>query len=114
MHLKEMMEEIGKLVKAKGHGNHPIFVPIKLLNASSEIGEVASKWRKGLPKEDVAEEIIDIFFMCLDAWRLYCPELDPDKVFKDKLYKNWNRKDKYGFKGVEEWKKLLEEYKSEQ
>jgi len=110
MHLKEMMKEIEKLVKAKGHGDSKIFVPIKLLNAGSEVGEVFSKWRKGKPKPDVAEEIIDVFFMLLDAWRLYCPELDPDEMFLKKLKKNLARDKKYGFDGVLKW---LEDLKNE-
>jgi len=113
LHLKEMMKEIEKLVKAKGHGDHPVFMPIKLLNAGSEVGEVFSKWRKGKPREDIAEEIMDVFFMLLDAWRLFCPELDPDEMFEYKLKKNWDREEKYGFDGVEEWKEIIRTMKEE-
>jgi NTP pyrophosphatase (non-canonical NTP hydrolase) len=96
MQLEEMKKEIENLVIAKGFYNKPEDIPKKLLFAFIELGEASDAWKKGLPQEKIAEELIDVIFYVLDASRLACPNMNMDEVFKKKLEKNLNRPFQYG------------------
>jgi NTP pyrophosphatase (non-canonical NTP hydrolase) len=96
MHLEEMKKQIESLVIAKGFYNKPEDIPKKLLFAFIELGEASDAWKKGLPEEKIAEELIDVIFYILDASRLACPTMNMDEVFKKKLEKNLNRQFQYG------------------
>jgi len=96
LQLEEMKREIEALVIAKGFYNKPEDIPKKLLFAFIELGEASDAWKKGLPQEKIAEELIDVIFYVLDASRLACPNMNMDEVFKKKLEKNLNRPFQYG------------------
>ena len=96
MQLEEMKKEIEALVIAKGFYNKPDDIPKKLLFAFIELGEAGDAWKKGLPQEKIAEELIDVIFYILDASRLACPDMNMDEVFKKKLEKNLSRSFQYG------------------
>ncbi len=96
LQLEEMKREIETLVIAKGFYNKPEDIPKKLLFAFIELGEASDAWKKGLPEEKIAEELIDVIFYVLDASRLACPHMNMDEVFKKKLEKNLNRPFQYG------------------
>jgi NTP pyrophosphatase (non-canonical NTP hydrolase) len=96
MQLEEMKKEIEGLVIAKGFYNKPEDIPKKLLFAFIELGEASDAWKKGLPQEKIAEELIDVIFYILDASRLACPNMNMDEVFAKKLLKNLNRPYQYG------------------
>jgi NTP pyrophosphatase (non-canonical NTP hydrolase) len=96
LHLEEMKKEIESLVIAKGFYNKPEDTPKKLLFAFIELGEASDAWKKGLPEEKIAEELIDVVFYVLDASRLACPNINLDEVFQRKLEKNLNRPFQYG------------------
>ncbi len=96
MQLEEMKKEIESLVIAKGFYNKPEDIPKKLLFAFIELGEASDAWKKGLPQEKIAEELIDVIFYILDASRLACPTMNMDEVFKKKLEKNLSRPFQYG------------------
>ena len=91
-----MKKEIESLVIAKGFYNKPEDIPKKLLFAFIELGEASDAWKKGLPEEKIAEELIDVIFYILDASRLACPNMNMDQVFERKLTKNLNRPFQYG------------------
>ncbi len=91
-----MKKEIEALVVAKGFYNKPEDIPKKLLFAFIELGEASDAWKKGLPEEKIAEELIDVIFYILDASRLACPNMNMDEVFKKKLEKNLGRPFQYG------------------
>jgi len=94
--LEEMKKEIEKLVITKGFYNKIEDIPKKLLFAFIELGEASDAWKKGLPQEKIAEELIDVIFYILDTSRLACPDMNMDKVFKEKLEKNLGRPYQYG------------------
>jgi NTP pyrophosphatase (non-canonical NTP hydrolase) len=96
LHLEEMKKEIQALVIAKGFYNKPEDIPKKLLFAFIELGEASDAWKKGLPEEKIAEELIDVIFYILDASRLACPTMNMDEVFRKKLEKNLGRPFQYG------------------
>lgn len=96
MHLEDMKKEIEALVIAKGFYNKLEDIPKKLLFAFIELGEASDAWKKGLPEDKIAEELIDVIFYILDASRLACPNMNMDTVFKNKLEKNLSRPFQYG------------------
>jgi NTP pyrophosphatase (non-canonical NTP hydrolase) len=96
VHIEEMKKEIEALVIAKGFYNKPEDIPKKLLFAFIELGEASDAWKKGLPEEKIAEELIDVIFYILDASRLACPNMNMDEVFERKLAKNLGRPFQYG------------------
>ncbi len=91
-----MKKEIEVLVIKKGFYNKPEDIPKKLLFAFIELGEASDAWKKGLPEEKIAEELIDVIFYVLDASRLACPNMNMDEIFKKKLKKNLDRPFQYG------------------
>jgi len=96
MHLEEMKKQIETLVIQKGFYNKPQDIPKKLLFAFIELGEASDAWKKGMPEEKIAEELIDTIFYILDASRLACPNINMDQTFQNKLQKNLNRPYQYG------------------
>ena len=96
LQLEEMKKEIESLVLSKGFYNKPEDIPKKLLFAFIELGEASDAWKKGLPEEKIAEELIDVLFYVLDASRLACPTTNMDEVFRKKLEKNLGRPFQYG------------------
>jgi NTP pyrophosphatase (non-canonical NTP hydrolase) len=91
-----MKKQIEMLVVAKGFYNKPEDIPKKLLFAFIELGEASDAWKKGLPEEKTAEELIDVIFYVLDASRLACPNINMDEAFARKLEKNFSRSFQYG------------------
>lgn len=91
-----MKKEIENLVITKGFYNKFEDIPKKLLFAFIELGEASDAWKKGLPQEKIAEELIDVVFYILDTSRLACPDMNMDEVFKKKLEKNFSRPYQYG------------------
>ena len=87
LNLEEMKKQIESLVIAKGFYNKPEDIPKKLLFAFIELGEASDAWKKGLPEEKIAEELIDVMFYVLDASRLACPNMNLDEVFQKKTRK---------------------------
>jgi NTP pyrophosphatase (non-canonical NTP hydrolase) len=94
--LEESKRKVEELVKAKGFGNTPDEIANKLLFAFIELGEAGDSWKKGKPKEETIEELIDVIFYVLDASRLIDPDANMDEVFEKKWAKNMNRGFQYG------------------
>ena len=94
--LQEAKKKVQELVEAKGFGNTPDEIANKLLFAFIELGEAGDSWKKGKPKEETIEELIDVIFYVLDASRLIDPDADLDDVFEKKWSKNMTRAFQYG------------------
>jgi NTP pyrophosphatase (non-canonical NTP hydrolase) len=94
--LNEARRKVGELVATKGFGNTPDEISNKLLFAFIELGEAGDSWKKGKPKEEIVEELIDVIFYVLDATRLIAPDADLDEVFEKKWAKNMTRPHRYG------------------
>ena len=94
--LEEAKAKVRDLVLAKGFGNSPGEIANKLLFAFIELGEAGDSWKKGKPKEETIEELIDVIFYVLDASRLIDPEANLDLVFERKWEKNMGRSFQYG------------------
>ena len=94
--LEASKRKVEELVVAKGFGNSPDEIANKLLFAFIELGEAGDSWKKGRPKEETIEELIDVIFYVLDASRLISPDADLDAVFEAKWTKNMTRPHRYG------------------
>jgi NTP pyrophosphatase (non-canonical NTP hydrolase) len=94
--LQEAKRKVEELVVQKGFGNTPDEVANKLLFAFIELGEAGDSWKKGKPREETIEELIDVIFYVLDASRLIDPDADLDVVFEKKWAKNMSRGYQYG------------------
>ena len=94
--LQVAKKKVEELVIAKGFGNSPNEIANKLLFAFIELGEAGDSWKKGKPKEETVEELIDVIFYVLDASRLIDPDADLDEVFEKKWAKNMGRPHRYG------------------
>ncbi len=94
--LEEAKKKIEQLVIEKGFGNTPDEIANKLLFAFIELGEAGDDWKKGKPKEETIEELIDVIFYVLDASRLIDPDANMDEVFEKKWAKNMGRGFQYG------------------
>lgn len=94
--LEESKRKVEELVKTKGFGNTPDEIANKLLFAFVELGEAGDSWKKGKPKEETIEELVDVIFYVLDASRLIDPDANMDEVFEKKWTKNMTRPVKYG------------------
>lgn len=94
--LQDAKKKVEELVVTKGFGNSPDEIANKLLFAFIELGEAGDSWKKGKPKEETIEELIDVIFYVLDASRLIDPSANLDEVFEKKLAKNMGRAFQYG------------------
>ncbi len=94
--LQEAKKKVEELVVAKGFGNSQEEIANKLLFAFIELGEAGDSWKKGKPKEETIEELVDVVFYVLDASRLIDPKADLDEVFERKWAKNMGRAYQYG------------------
>ena len=94
--LQEAKTKVEELVISKGFGNSPDEIANKLLFAFIELGEAGDSWKKGKPKEETIEELIDVIFYVLDASRLIDPNANLDDVFERKWAKNMGRAYRYG------------------
>jgi len=94
--LEQAKRKVAELVVKKGFGNSPSEIPNKLLFAFIELGEAGDSWKKGRPKDETIEELIDVIFYVLDASRLIAPKADLDEVFERKMSRNLSRPHRYG------------------
>jgi len=94
--LQEAKKKVEELVVTKGFGNTPDEIANKLLFAFIELGEAGDSWKKGKPKDETIEELIDVIFYVLDASRLIDPDANLDAVFEKKWAKNMGRAYQYG------------------
>ena len=94
--LEDAKKKIERLVVEKGFGNSPDEIANKLLFAFIELGEAGDSWKKGKPKDETIEELIDVIFYVLDASRLIDPDANMDEVFEKKWTKNMGREYRYG------------------
>lgn len=94
--LEDSKRKVEELVRTKGFGNSRDEIANKLLFAFIELGEAGDSWKKGKPKEETIEELIDVIFYVLDASRLIDPDANMDEVFEKKWAKNMNRSYQYG------------------
>ena len=92
--LNVKMAEVRAMCDAKGfsaeHGR--IWEMLALIH--SEISEASDCYKKGQPLESMGEELIDAIIRILHL--LSALELDAEKLYQEKMAKNWERPYRYG------------------
>ena len=87
------MAEVRALTDAKGFSSDPDRVWEMLTLIHSEVSEAADAYKKGLPLEDVGEELVDAVIRILHL--LSALGLDAEALYQQKMAKNWERPAKY-------------------
>jgi NTP pyrophosphatase (non-canonical NTP hydrolase) len=92
-HLKQMMQEVRRLIDAKGFSSDESRIWEMLTLIHSEISEAADKYRKGADYEEVGEELIDALIRILHLFSTI--KEDPDKLFIKVMKQNWERPNRW-------------------
>ncbi len=92
--LNVKMAEVRALCDAKGFSASEERIWEMLALIHSEISEATDCYKKGEPLEAVGEELIDAIIRILHL--LSALGLDAEKLYQEKMAKNWKRPYKYG------------------
>jgi len=92
--LNVKMAEVRALCEAKGFSAEPRRIWEMLALIHSEISEASDCYKKGQPLEAVGEELIDAIIRILHL--LSALGLDAEKLYQEKMAKNWERPYRYG------------------
>jgi len=92
--LNAKMAEVRALCDAKGFSAEPGRIWEMLTLIHSEISEASDCYKKGLSLEAVGEELIDAIIRILHL--LSALGLDAEKLYQEKMAKNWQRPHRYG------------------
>lgn len=91
--LNELMQEVQRLITAKGFSSDESRIWEMLTLIHSEISESADKYRKGASYDEVGEELVDAIIRILHL--LSVIEQDPDKLFIRIMEQNWSRPNRW-------------------
>ena len=92
--LNVKMTEVRALCEAKGFSAEHRRIWEMLALIHSEISEASDCYKKGQPLAAVGEELIDAIIRILHL--LSALDLDAEKLYQEKMAKNWERPYKYG------------------
>ncbi len=91
--LNEEMKQVRALADAKGFSSEPERIWEMLALIHTEVSEATDAYKKGEPMEHVGEELIDAVIRILHL--LSALDLDAERLFQDKMKRNWERPYKY-------------------
>jgi NTP pyrophosphatase (non-canonical NTP hydrolase) len=91
--LNQKMQEVRALADGKGFSSERERIWEMLALIHSEVSEATDAYKKGEPIEHVGEELTDAIIRILHL--MSALDLDADKLFQDKMQKNWERPYKY-------------------
>jgi NTP pyrophosphatase (non-canonical NTP hydrolase) len=91
--LNEKMQAVRALADGKGFSSSPERIWEMLALIHTEVSEATDAYKKGQPMEEVGEELTDAVIRILHL--LSALDLDAEKLFQDKMKKNWERPYKY-------------------
>ncbi|MGE5138609.1 MAG: hypothetical protein ACM3JD_04020 [Rudaea sp.] len=91
--MTERMRQVRALADAKGFGSDESRIWEMLALIHSEVSEATDAYKKGESLEHVGEELIDAIIRIFHL--LSALGLDPDRLFDDKMKRNWARPHKY-------------------
>ena len=92
--LNVKMAEVRALCDAKGFSSEHGRIWEILALIHSEISEASDCYKKGQPLESMGEELIDAIIRILHL--LSALDLDAEKLYQEKMAKNWERPHRYG------------------
>jgi NTP pyrophosphatase (non-canonical NTP hydrolase) len=91
--LNQKMLEVRALADGKGFSSEPARIWEMLALIHTEVSEATDAYKKGESVEHVGEELTDAIIRILHL--MSALDLDADKLFQDKMKKNWERPYKY-------------------
>ena len=91
--LNQKMLEVRALTDAKGFSADPERIWEMLALIHTEVSEATDAYKKGEPMEHIGEELTDAIIRVLHL--MSALNLDAEKLFQDKMKKNWERPYKY-------------------
>ena len=91
--LNQKMAEVRALADGKGFSSEPARIWEMLALIHTEVSEATDAYKKGESVEQVGEELTDAIIRILHL--LSALDLDAEKLFQEKMKKNWERPFKY-------------------
>ncbi len=91
--LNVKMQQVRELADAKGFSSDPTRIWEMLALIHTEVSEATDAYKKGEPLEHVGEELVDAIIRILHL--MSALDLDTEKLFEEKMKKNWERPYKY-------------------
>jgi NTP pyrophosphatase (non-canonical NTP hydrolase) len=91
--LNEKMRQVRALADGKGFSSDPARIWEMLALIHTEVSEATDAYKKGEPIEHVGEELTDAVIRILHL--MSALDLDAEKLFQDKMQKNWERPYKF-------------------
>ena len=87
------MQEVRALADGKGFSSNPERIWEMLALIHTEVSEATDAYKKGEPLEHIGEELTDAIIRILHL--MSALDLDAEKLFQEKMKKNWDRPFKY-------------------
>jgi NTP pyrophosphatase (non-canonical NTP hydrolase) len=91
--LNQKMLDVRALADGKGFSSEPERIWEMLALIHTEVSEATDAYKKGEPMEHVGEELTDAIIRILHL--MSALNLDAEKLFQEKMKKNWERPYKY-------------------
>lgn len=91
--LNQKMQEVRALADGKGFSSNPERIWEMLALIHTEISEATDAYKKGESMEHIGEELTDAIIRILHL--MSALDLDAEKLFQEKMKKNWDRPFKY-------------------
>ena len=91
--LNQKMLEVRALADGKGFSSSPERIWEMLALIHTEVSEATDAYKKGEPMEHVGEELTDAIIRILHL--MSALDLDAEKLFQEKMKRNWERPYKY-------------------
>ncbi|HEX9074228.1 MAG TPA: hypothetical protein VF932_00545 [Anaerolineae bacterium] len=91
--LNQKMQEVRALADGKGFSSNPERIWEMLALIHTEVSEATDAYKKGEPMEHIGEELTDAIIRILHL--MSALDLDAEKLFQEKMKKNWDRPFKY-------------------
>jgi NTP pyrophosphatase (non-canonical NTP hydrolase) len=91
--LNQKMAEVRALADGKGFSSEPARIWEMLALIHTEVSEATDAYKKGESVEQVGEELTDAIIRILHL--LSALDLDAEKLFQEKMKKNWDRPFKF-------------------
>jgi NTP pyrophosphatase (non-canonical NTP hydrolase) len=91
--LNQKMQEVRALADGKGFSSNPERIWEMLALIHTEVSEATDAYKKGESMEHIGEELTDAIIRILHL--MSALDLDAEKLFQEKMKKNWDRPFKY-------------------
>src|SRR5512143_3823565 len=91
--LNQKMQEVRALADGKGFSSNPERIWEMLALIHTEVSEATDAYKKAEPMDHIGEALADAIIRILHL--MSALDLDAEKLFQEKMKKNWDRPFKY-------------------